>query len=49
MSDIAVIGAGRMGSAMVGRLLAAGHHVVVYNRTRERAVAPGAQVAGTAR
>jgi 3-hydroxyisobutyrate dehydrogenase/2-hydroxy-3-oxopropionate reductase len=49
MSDIAVIGAGRMGSAMVGRLLAAGHHVVVYNRTRERAVATGAQVAGTAR
>jgi 3-hydroxyisobutyrate dehydrogenase-like beta-hydroxyacid dehydrogenase len=31
------IGAGRMGSAMVGRLLAAGHSVSVYNRTRAKA------------
>lgn len=34
---VAVIGAGRMGSAMVGRLADAGHHVTVWNRTRERA------------
>lgn len=30
------IGAGRMGSAMVERLLAAGHEVTVYNRTAAR-------------
>lgn len=31
------IGAGRMGSALVRRLLAAGHDVAVYNRTRAKA------------
>jgi 3-hydroxyisobutyrate dehydrogenase len=31
------IGAGRMGSAMVGRLLDSGHEVTVWNRTREKA------------
>lgn len=36
---VAVIGTGRMGSAMVGRLSGAGHHVTVWNRTRERAEA----------
>jgi 3-hydroxyisobutyrate dehydrogenase len=30
------IGAGRMGSAMAGRLLAAGHDVAVWNRTRAK-------------
>jgi 3-hydroxyisobutyrate dehydrogenase/2-hydroxy-3-oxopropionate reductase len=49
VSEIAVVGAGRMGTAMVGRLRAAGHGVVVYNRTRERAAATGAPVAATAR
>ena len=34
---VTVIGAGRMGSAMVGRLSGAGHHVTVWNRTRARA------------
>ncbi|MGH7757905.1 MAG: NAD(P)-binding domain-containing protein, partial [Candidatus Dormibacteria bacterium] len=31
------IGAGRMGAAMVRRLLAAGEPVLVYNRTRAKA------------
>lgn len=34
---VAVVGTGRMGSAMVGRLVGAGHEVTVYNRTRTRA------------
>ena len=34
---VTVIGTGRMGAAMVGRLSAAGHHVTVWNRTRRRA------------
>lgn len=40
MSDaprVAVIGTGRMGGAMVGRLAGAGFHVTVHNRTRARA------------
>src|SRR5919204_515318 len=31
------VGAGRMGQALAGRLLAAGHDVAVYNRTRAKA------------
>ncbi|MBO0867506.1 MAG: NAD(P)-dependent oxidoreductase [Micromonosporaceae bacterium] len=50
---VAVIGAGRMGAAMVTRLRAGGYPVTVFNRTRERAEAAagstGAAVAGTAR
>src|SRR6478752_5061063 len=49
MSRIAFIGLGRMGREMAGRLVAAGHDVVVHNRTRERAadlLAAGAQWAG---
>src|SRR5690606_30491985 len=34
---VGFIGLGRMGQAMAGRLLAAGHDLVVYNRTREKA------------
>jgi 3-hydroxyisobutyrate dehydrogenase-like beta-hydroxyacid dehydrogenase len=34
---VAVVGTGRMGAAMVGRIAAAGHDVVVQNRTRARA------------
>jgi len=34
---VALIGAGRMGSAMGGRVAAAGHDLVVFNRTRSRA------------
>lgn len=46
------LGAGRMGSAMAGRLLAAGNDVTVWNRTRSKAealVEAGAKVADTVR
>jgi 3-hydroxyisobutyrate dehydrogenase-like beta-hydroxyacid dehydrogenase len=50
---VALVGAGRMGSAMAGRIAAAGHDVVVFNRTRSRAEEAagrtGARVADTAR
>jgi 3-hydroxyisobutyrate dehydrogenase-like beta-hydroxyacid dehydrogenase len=36
---VAVVGTGRMGSAMVGRLVDAGHDVSVFNRTKSRATA----------
>ncbi|MGV8908841.1 MAG: NAD(P)-dependent oxidoreductase [Propionicimonas sp.] len=39
MARVAMIGLGRMGSGMAGRLLAAGHEVVVANRTPQRAAA----------
>lgn len=48
MARIAFMGLGRMGSGMAARLLAAGHEVAVYNRSRERAEplrAKGARVA----
>jgi 3-hydroxyisobutyrate dehydrogenase-like beta-hydroxyacid dehydrogenase len=48
---VAVVGAGRMGAAMVGRLRASGAQVIVYNRTLARAEAvaatSGATVAAT--
>jgi 3-hydroxyisobutyrate dehydrogenase len=50
MARIAVIGLGRMGRGMAGRLLAAGHDVTVHNRTPGRdgaLVASGAHRAGT--
>src|SRR6478752_4604267 len=50
MARVSVIGLGRMGSGMAGRLLAAGHEVVVTNRTRSRAdvlVGDGARWADT--
>lgn len=37
LASVAVVGAGRMGAAMVGRLVDAGHPVVVYNRTTAKA------------
>jgi 3-hydroxyisobutyrate dehydrogenase-like beta-hydroxyacid dehydrogenase len=50
---VAVVGAGRMGAAMVGTLRRAGVEVVVFNRTRAKAdaaaEAAGAAVAATAR
>jgi len=50
---VALVGAGRMGSAMGGRVAGAGHDLIVFNRTRSRAeeVArrTGAHVADTAR
>jgi 3-hydroxyisobutyrate dehydrogenase-like beta-hydroxyacid dehydrogenase len=48
-TSVAVVGTGRMGAAMVGRIVAAGHPVTVYNRTPERAHGIGATVASTAR
>lgn len=39
MATIAFMGLGRMGSGMAARLLAAGHRLHVYNRTRSRAEA----------
>ena len=50
MTRVAMIGLGRMGSGMAARLLAAGHELVVANRTPERAaglVAAGALLAAT--
>ena len=50
---VAVVGTGRMVSAMVGRLVGAGHDVSVFNRTTSRAAAlaeeHGIAVAPTAR
>lgn len=37
MTAVAVLGTGRMGSAMARALAAAGHELVLYNRTEERA------------
>jgi 3-hydroxyisobutyrate dehydrogenase-like beta-hydroxyacid dehydrogenase len=48
---IAFLGLGKMGTPMAARLLAAGHELVVWNRTPERAaplVATGAKLAPTA-
>src|SRR5690242_17662186 len=39
VTKVGFIGLGRMGSAMAGRLLQAGHDVTVYNRTPEKAQA----------
>jgi len=36
MTTIAVLGTGRMGAAIAGRLLGAGHDVMVWNRTASR-------------
>ncbi len=50
MSVVAVVGLGAMGGRMAARLLAAGHELVVWNRTADRAaplVAQGARVAGS--
>ena len=44
MAHIAVLGTGRMGTAIATRLVARGHEVTVWNRTAERA-----RVAGTHR
>jgi 3-hydroxyisobutyrate dehydrogenase len=52
LSRIAFIGLGNMGLGMAGRLLDAGHHLSVWNRTASRAeslVLRGAQACGTPR
>jgi len=41
--DVSLLGLGRMGAGIARSLLRAGHHVTVYNRTRERADALGAE------
>ncbi|AEV84937.1 2-hydroxy-3-oxopropionate reductase [Actinoplanes sp. SE50] len=45
MTEIAVLGTGRMGGAIARRLLATGHRVTAWNRTGDRAAATGAAVA----
>ncbi|MEV0273699.1 NAD(P)-dependent oxidoreductase [Hamadaea sp. NPDC050747] len=50
MSEIAVLGTGRMGTPMARRLIEAGHRVRVWNRSPERAKpleADGAEIAAT--
>jgi 3-hydroxyisobutyrate dehydrogenase-like beta-hydroxyacid dehydrogenase len=47
MTAVAVVGTGRMGGAMVDRLTGAGHRVVAYNRSPERAARLGVDVAAT--
>jgi 3-hydroxyisobutyrate dehydrogenase len=37
MAEVALLGAGRMGAAMARKLVAAGHHVIVWNRSRASA------------
>ena len=48
MERIGVVGIGRMGQVMAGRLLAAGFPLVVHNRTRVKAEGLLAQGAGWA-
>ena len=46
--DVGFIGLGHMGAPMARNLLKAGHHLIVYNRTRSKAEAlarEGAQIA----
>jgi len=48
--EVGLIGLGRMGAGIAKSLLRAGHHLTVFNRTRERAEslqADGASVAGS--
>lgn len=50
MSDLAFLGTGLMGAPMAGRLLAAGHRVAVWNRSRDKLaplLARGARAAAT--
>jgi 3-hydroxyisobutyrate dehydrogenase/2-hydroxy-3-oxopropionate reductase len=43
---VAVVGTGRMGGAMAGRVAAAGHQLTVWNRSRDKAEAVATQLAG---
>jgi 3-hydroxyisobutyrate dehydrogenase len=48
--DVAVLGMGRMGRALAGRLLEGGHRVAVWNRSKGKAgevVSAGAREAGS--
>jgi 3-hydroxyisobutyrate dehydrogenase-like beta-hydroxyacid dehydrogenase len=44
VTAVGLVGTGRMGSAMTGALRAAGHDVILYNRTLERARALAGQL-----
>jgi 3-hydroxyisobutyrate dehydrogenase-like beta-hydroxyacid dehydrogenase len=48
MAKIGFLGLGEMGTPMAGRLLQAGHDVVVWNRSRERTAALGKEGAAVA-
>lgn len=47
MARVAVLGTGLMGAPIARNVAAAGHDVVVWNRTREKAEATGLPVAGS--
>ena len=47
MTTVAIVGTGRMGSGMAHALAAAGHRVVLQNRTRDRAEALAAEIDAT--
>lgn len=49
MTDVAWIGLGAMGSRMAARLRDAGHELVVWNRTREKAEELGVAIAASPR
>lgn len=49
MTEVAWIGLGAMGSRMAARLREAGHDLVVWNRTREKAEELGVEVTGSPR
>jgi 3-hydroxyisobutyrate dehydrogenase/2-hydroxy-3-oxopropionate reductase len=49
MTEVAWIGLGAMGSRMAARLRDAGHELVVWNRTREKAEELGVAIAGSPR
>ena len=49
MTEVAWIGLGAMGSRMAARIRDAGHELVVWNRTREKAEELGAPIAGSPR
>jgi 3-hydroxyisobutyrate dehydrogenase/2-hydroxy-3-oxopropionate reductase len=48
MTDVAILGTGRMGSAMARSLTRAGHSLVLYNRSAEKAKALAAEIGATA-
>lgn len=47
MTTVAVLGLGRMGSAMAGAVARAGHQLILYNRSPERASALAGSLAAT--
>jgi 3-hydroxyisobutyrate dehydrogenase-like beta-hydroxyacid dehydrogenase len=47
MTTVGLVGTGRMGTAMARALARAGHPLVLYNRTRDRAAALASELAAT--